>query len=265
MLSPLLLSIVLPAIFGVLCGLIASRKNRSVYGWFFAGALLGPFGLIVAFLPKIRPAVIVVDLQGDFTVARHGALAVPGSDHAYLDMVYNATKDLKNAGCLILATQDWHPANHNSFASNHDDRQPFEVIELADGREQTLWPKHCVQDSRGAEILLESGLVEEVIHKGTDPQYDSYSGFRDDAGARTRLNGILQAAGVKSVIVFGIATDYCVKATALDAISLGYKVYVIQDLCRGVNEDSSVAAVELMARNGVVVLPNLDMETFNRL
>ncbi len=261
----LLLSIILPLGFGALCAAIASRKNRSVYGWFFAGALLGPFGLIIVFLPKVKPAVLVVDIQGDFTIARKGSLAVPQSDESYLERISAATRRFKNAGYLVLATQDWHPADHMSFASNQHGKQDFETIELADGRQQTLWPSHCVQGSKGAEILLDKSLIDEVVPKGADQRFDSYSGFRDDGGAKTGLHQILEANGIKSVIVYGIATDYCVKATVMDAIGLGYKVYLIADLCLGVNEETSREASKQMSEKGAVILPSVDMQIINRI
>lgn len=263
--NPLILSIVLPAAFGALCAIVAHKKNRSVYGWFFAGVLIGPFGLIVAFLPKIKPAVIVVDVQRDFTTAHNGALAVPSADQSYLKKVSEATRQLKELGLVIFATQDCHPVDHTSFASNHEGKQAFEIIELPDGRLQTLWPSHCVRDSTGSAIALESDLIHEVVQKGTDPRFDSYSGFRDDSGARTKLHELLKDNGCKSVIVYGIATDYCVKATVLDAIKLGYKAYVIEDLCRGVNNDASKEALELMARTGASILPNFDLTQIKRI
>ena len=262
---PLLLSIILPVAFGALCAAIASRKNRSVYGWFFAGALLGPFGLIIAFLPRVKPAVIVVDLQGDFTIARKGSLAVPLSDDSYLERISGATRELKEAGYIVLATQDWHPTDHMSFASNHPGKQAFETIELEDGRQQTLWPPHCVQGSKGAELLLDKSLIDEVVQKGADMRFDSYSGFRDDGGVKTGLHRILEAHGIKSVIVYGIATDYCVKATVFDALRLGYKVYLIDDLCLGVNDDTSREAVQQMSGKGAIVLPKLDMQIINKI
>lgn len=265
MLSPLLLTIVMTTAFGAVCAAIASRKNRSIYGWFFAGVLLGPFGLIIAFLPKVKPAVVVIDIQGDFTSARKGSLAVPQSDESFLERVLAATRQLKDAGYIILATQDWHPADHVSFSSNHEGRQNFETIELADGSQQTLWPPHCVQDSKGAEILLDTSLIDEVVQKGADYRFDSYSGFRDDGGSKTGLHQILEANGIKSVIIYGIATDYCVKATVMDAISLGYKVYLIEDLCLGVNEETSKEAIKQMSERGAVMLPSMDIKTINRI
>ena len=212
-----------------------------------------------------KVAVIVVDVQGDFTTAKKGSLAVAGSDQAYLDQVLKATKDLKAAGMPVYATQDWHPKNHMSFATNHKGQKPFQAIKLADGRTQVLWPNHCVQNSEGAKLLLPVSMFTAVVKKGKDPKYDSYSGFRDDGGADTEMNATLKKAGVKTVVVYGIATDYCVKATAMDALKAGYNVVVVQSLCRGVAPKTSEAAWKDMAKAGVKVWPTLDVAKAKKL
>lgn len=227
----------------------------------FLGLLL--LGLIMSTViadAKDGLAVIVVDVQGDFTTAHNGSLAVPNSDNPYLEKVTEATRQLKNAGLPIFVTQDWHPANHMSFASNHENRKPFEAIKLQDGRTQVLWPPHCVQDTKGAQPLLDPALITKVILKGTDPRFDSYSGFKDDGGAATELDKALKAGGIKTIIVYGIATDYCVKATVLDALKEGYAVYVVNDLCRGVADETSKSATEEMTSKGAVIWPSLDIE-----
>lgn len=203
---------------------------------------------------KERVAVVVVDIQGDFTVAQNGSLAVPHTDQPYLENVSKVTDQLKKAGLPVYATKDWHPANHMSFASNHNNKKPFETIELPDGRTQVLWPNHCVQETKGAQILLDPGHITEVIQKGTDSKFDSYSGFMDDGGAKTLLDTALRAAGIKTLIVYGVATDYCVKATVLDGLKEGYNVYVVNDLCRGVAEETSEAALEEMKQKGAKIL-----------
>lgn len=256
--TPLVLAVFLSLLFGGLSAAIAYKKNRSVSGWFFVGLLLGPFGLLVIFFPRIKPVVLVVDMQADFSEAHDGSLAVPGSGPDYVEKISDATNQLKNLGLQVIATQDWHPDNHMSFASTHDNAQPFDTIELPNGRVQVLWPKHCVEKSDGAAILIDSTLIDSVIHKGSDPRFDSYSGFRDDGGSKTDLDATLTEAGVKTLIVYGIATDYCVKATVLDAIKLGYQVYVIKELCRGVNEETSREALEEMSGKGAIVAPDLE-------
>jgi nicotinamidase/pyrazinamidase len=216
-------------------------------------------------LAKEGLAVIVVDVQGDFTTAQKGSLAVPNSDQAYLESVAKATEELKKAGLPVYATQDWHPADHMSFASNQKDKKPFDTIKLADGRTQVLWPAHCVQGTKGAEILVNPALFTKVLRKGMDPKFDSYSGFMDDGGAKTDLDKELKAAGVKTLIVYGIATDYCVKATALDGLKDGYKVVVVQDLCRGVADKTSNEALEEMKQKGVQIWPSLDLNKIKDL
>ncbi len=216
-------------------------------------------------LAKEGLAVIVVDVQGDFTTAHKGSLAVPNSDQAYLEQVGKATAELKKAGLPVYATQDWHPADHMSFASNQKDKKPFDTIKLDDGRTQVLWPAHCVQGTKGAEILVNPALITKVVRKGMNPKFDSYSGFMDDGGAKTELDATLKAAGVKTLIIYGIATDYCVKATALDGLKAGYKVVVVQDLCRGVADQTSKAAWEEMRDKRIEVWPSLDLDKIKNL
>lgn len=203
--------------------------------------------------------VIVVDVQGDFTKFKNGSLAVEGTDEAYIKTVEEQTKKLKSLGYPIYATQDWHPKNHASFFTNHPGKKAFDVIKLH-GKDQVLWPPHCVQNTAGAEILLDQKLFKAVVKKGMDPQYDSYSGFQDDGGKKTEMDRILKKDGIKKVIVYGIATDYCVRATALDAIAAGYKVVMIKNLSRGVAPDTSQKAIEEMKSKGVIILEDLDLE-----
>lgn len=207
---------------------------------------------------KVEVGVIVVDLQGDFTKFKNGSLAVEGTDEAYIKAVEEATKKLKAAGFPIYATQDWHPKNHASFYTNHPGKKAFDVIKLH-GKDQVLWPPHCVQNTPGAEILLDKRLFKAIVKKGMDPQYDSYSGFQDDGGKKTDLDRILKKDGIKRVVVYGIATDYCVKATALDAVAAGYQVIMIKNLSRGVAPDTSQKALEEMKAKGITLLDDLDL------
>ncbi len=207
-----------------------------------------------------NPAVLVVDLQADFTSAHQGALAVAGADAAYLERVGEATRRLQGLGLPIYATQDWHPPGHLSFASSHPGRTVLECLELEDGRSQVLWPDHALQHSPGARLLLEPSLLTAVVQKGTHPQYDSYSGFQDDGGGKTGLEEVLRLSGVDTLVCYGLATDYCVKFTVLDALAAGFKVIVIQDLCRGVDPEGSRAAWEEMARAGADIWAGLDLE-----
>ena len=203
--------------------------------------------------------VIVVDVQGDFTKFKNGSLAVEGTDEAYIKAVDENTKKLKAAGFPIFATQDWHPVNHASFFTNHKDKKAFDVIKLR-GKDQVLWPPHCVQKTPGAEILLDHKLFKAVVKKGKDPQFDSYSGFQDDGGKKTNMDKLLKKAKIKKLVVYGIATDYCVRATVLDGLAAGYKVIMIKNLCRGVTPDTSQKAIEEMQSKGAIFLDDLDLE-----
>lgn len=196
-------------------------------------------------------ALILVDLQNDFV--RRGALAVPDGD-----AVVEPANDVQPRFDLVVATQDWHPPNHGSFAANHPGRQPGDVIEL-NGLTQILWPVHCVQDTHGAALLdaLQKDRIDRVVQKGTDPNLDSYSGFFDNGHRKsTGLGEYLKDRGVDDVYVLGLATDYCVKYTALDARRLGFRTFLIEEACRGVElQPGDVPrAVEEMRAAGVTVV-----------
>ncbi len=210
-------------------------------------------------------AVVIVDVQADFTTAHDGALAVPGTDHDYLERVSRAAGRLKELGLALYATQDWHPEDHVSFASRHPGKEAFETIELSDGRSQVLWPEHAVQETAGAAIVLDRSWFTQVVPKGAHPHYDSYSGFKDDSGRDTGLADILRAAGVRTLICFGLAVDYCLKATVCDALEAGFGVVVIQDLSRGVDPAASEAAWAEMRDKGADIWPSLDMERIKTL
>ena len=203
-----------------------------------------------------KVGVIVVDMQGDFTTYKKGSLAVDGTDQAFVAKVEKTTVMLKEKGYPIFAPQAWHPADHVSFFSNHADKKPFEAIQL-EGRTQVLWPPHCVQETKNAEVLLDNDLFVAIVKKGKDKRYDSYSGFQDDGGAKTEMNGILKENGVKELIVYGIATDYCVKATAIDAADAGYKVTVVEGLSKGVAPDTTAKALDEMKAKGIILVKEL--------
>ncbi len=196
-------------------------------------------------------ALLVVDIQNDFCPG--GALAVAEGDR-----VVAPANRLMAAFQLVVATQDWHPANHGSFAANHPGHQPGEVIDLH-GIPQILWPPHCVQDTPGAAFhpALDRARISAVFPKGTDPRVDSYSGFFDnDHRHATGLADYLKERGVTEVAICGLATDYCVKFTACDALALGFGVTVVTDACRGVNlqpDDSAKALAELAAKGARLV------------
>jgi nicotinamidase/pyrazinamidase len=195
-------------------------------------------------------ALILVDIQYDFCPG--GSLAVPEGD-AIIPLVNR----LEGKFELVAATQDWHPHGHASFASAHG-KKPGETITIR-GRPQTLWPDHCVQGTHGAELVagLDRGRIERIFQKGVDPEIDSYSGFLDaDHKRSTGLADFLRERGARQVYLAGLATDYCVKYTALDAEQLGFEAYVIEDACRGVNlqPGDSEAALREMEAAGVKVV-----------
>lgn len=202
--------------------------------------------------------VIVVDVQGDFTTWRNGALAVPGTDQGFIEELCHATEALKRQGLPVFATQDWHPVDHVSFFTRYPGRQPFDLIEI-ENRKQVLWPPHCVQGTANAGLLLDESLFAAVVQKGKDRRFDSYSGFQDDGGAPTELDGLLKSRGIRDLIIYGLATDYCVKATALDAAAGGYPVTVVESLCRGITPETTAAALEAMRASGVAVVESLQL------
>ncbi|WP_417376629.1 bifunctional nicotinamidase/pyrazinamidase [Gimesia maris] len=196
-------------------------------------------------------ALILVDLQYDFMPG--GSLAVPEGDQ-----VVPIANELMSDFDLVVATQDWHPADHLSFASQHPDREIGELIDLA-GLDQILWPDHCVQGTRGAELHsdLNQGQIDSVFPKGTDRKIDSYSGFYDNGHQKsTGMGEYLKEQGVQTVTVLGLASDYCVKWTALDAVKLGFQTRLIERGCRGVNLSPGDVdrASEEMQKAGVKII-----------
>jgi nicotinamidase/pyrazinamidase len=202
---------------------------------------------------------LLVDIQGDFTQLMNGALAVPGTGLDYLNKISKAVDQIKGLGIPIWASQDWHPADHISFFTNHPGKKAFDRIQV-DGREQILWPPHCLQDTNEAELLLDPSSFQDIIKKGQDSRWDSYSCFQDEGGQETGLNEILKAQGIKKLILFGLATDYCVRWTALHGRERGYGIILIQSLCRGVDPGTSTQALKEMKTKGAVLLD--DLETF---
>lgn len=190
-------------------------------------------------------ALILVDIQNDFCTG--GTLAVPHGE----DVVPIANGLMARVD-LVVATQDWHPADHGSFALSHPGRKPFELAELG-GLPQVLWPAHCVQWTGGAQFHpgLDTRRIARVFPKGTDRGIDSYSGFFDNGRRKaTGLGDWLTAQRVEEVLICGLATDYCVKATAIDAAQLGFRTILVEDACRGVglSRDDIPAALEEMKK-----------------
>ena len=200
-------------------------------------------------------ALLVIDVQNDFCPG--GNLAVPEGDQ-----IINGINKLIPKFDLVVASQDWHPETHGSFAVNHN-KTPGEVIEL-NGLQQVLWPQHCVQGSRGAEFHqdLESDKFDAVFTKGENPLIDSYSAFFDNGHLnKTALDDYLKKKQVSQLFVCGLATDYCVKFTALDAVDLGYKTFLLEDLSSGVelNKGDIAKAIEEMRQAGVEVIKSTEL------
>jgi nicotinamidase/pyrazinamidase len=182
-----------------------------------------------------KSVLIVVDVQNDFLPG--GALAVPGGDE-----IISAVNRLARRFENVVLTQDWHPAGHVSFAASHAGRKPFETIELAYGA-QVLWPTHCVQGSKGAEFAaaLDVPHAQMVVRKGFHREVDSYSGFLEaDRKTPTGLAGYLRERGLERCYIIGLATDFCVAWTALDARRLDFEATVIEDACRGIDTGGSL-------------------------
>ena len=199
----------------------------------------------------MKRALVLVDIQNDFIPG--GALAV-AEGHEVVPVANRVAKEFE----IVIATQDWHPEDHGSFASQHQGKNPGETIEL-NGIPQVLWPDHCVQESRGAEFHpdLDTSLFTKVFRKGTDPAIDSYSGFFDNGHLRsTGMGEWLREEGVTDIWVMGLATDYCVKFTSLDGVKLEFNVRLIEDGCRGVNLEpqDSESAIEEMRGAGVEIV-----------
>ena len=177
-------------------------------------------------------ALLLIDIQNDFLPG--GSLAVPEGD-AILSIV----NKLQPQFDLVIATQDWHPQNHKSFASNHEGKSVFEKIDL-EGLEQVLWPDHCIQGTSGAELSknLDTQKVEAIFRKGTDPSIDSYSGFYDNGHRKsTGLADYLRGKKIDEVYIVGLAGDYCVYYSAKDALKEGFDTYIIEDATRPISQE----------------------------
>jgi nicotinamidase/pyrazinamidase len=195
-------------------------------------------------------ALIIVDIQNDFLPG--GALAVPRGDE-----VIPVVNEIQARFGLVVATQDWHPAGHVSFASSHPGKSVFDAI-MIDGIEQILWPDHCLQGSRGAEFpkAFNTNRVEAIVRKGTDPKIDSYSTFYDNARKKsTGLEGYLKGKGVDRVFLAGLAADFCVNYSIMDALAIGFSAVFIKDATRAISEDGFRKAERaIIAKGGTVVL-----------
>ncbi|MBC3775435.1 bifunctional nicotinamidase/pyrazinamidase [Pseudomonas sp. SWRI99] len=204
-----------------------------------------------------RTALLVIDVQNDFIPG--GQLPVPEGDQI-VPLVNLIARQFRQ----VVIAQDWHPRGHISFASSHAGRQPYDVIELPYG-EQTLWPEHCVQASAGAELhpQLDLPQAQLIIRKGCNPDIDSYSAFLEaDRSTTTGLAGYLKERGIDTVYMVGLALDFCVMFSALDARAAGFNAFVVLDACRAIDLDGSLAnAITRMQAAGVGLIQSSDLPT----
>jgi nicotinamidase/pyrazinamidase len=224
----------------------------------FAFFLLSWFGIYwtPANIGRVPRALIVVDVQNDFCPG--GSLTVPNGDQVV--PVFNQIRDSVHWDGILL-TQDWHPANHVSFAVNHNATE-FSTITLPNGSKQVMWPTHCVQGSKGAQFR--SDLIvkntDVIVQKGSNPNVDSYSGFFDNDGkSQTELDAKLKEKNIKAVFIGGLALDVCVTYTCLDAKKLGYDTYLVLDASRGLGEAQNAAALDKLRAAGVQIIESKDI------
>jgi len=196
-------------------------------------------------------ALIIIDVQNDFCPS--GSLAVTEGD-----VIVPRINDLMADFDACILTQDWHPAGHSSFASSHEGKEPYEMVEMPYGP-QILWPEHCISGSKGAEFHadLQTGRADMIIRKGYNPAIDSYSAFfENDHKTATGLEGYLRTRGIDTLTMVGLATDFCVQYSAIDAARLGFAVTVLEKACRAIDLDGSLAAArDAMQGAGVKLEP----------
>ncbi|WP_416444232.1 bifunctional nicotinamidase/pyrazinamidase [Leeuwenhoekiella sp. A16] len=199
-------------------------------------------------------ALIIIDVQNDFIPG--GALAVPNGDE-----IIELINQLQEKFNLVVATQDWHPENHASFAVNQPDGKEFDIIEL-NGEDQVLWPVHCVQNSTGAELHpdLKTDRIENIIQKGTNPKIDSYSGFYDNAHLKsTGLYEYLKEKGADQLYFCGLAGDFCVFYSVIDALEEGFTAYLIEDATRSLDGSEFVKAKNIIEEKGGKIVESSDL------
>lgn len=187
----------------------------------------------------MKTALLVIDVQNDFCPA--GALEVAGGN----EIIPYINEEMVKYDCVVL-TQDWHPKGHSSFATSHEGKNPLELIKMPYG-DQVLWPDHCVQGSKGAEFHPELNIEQAnaIIRKGSDPRIDSYSAFfENDRKTPTGLDGYFKSLEIENINLVGLATDFCVNYSAQDAANLGYKVSVLEKMCRAIDLNGSLAAAK---------------------
>ena len=187
----------------------------------------------------MKTALLVIDVQNDFCPA--GALAVVGGN----EIIPHINEEMAKYDCVVL-TQDWHPKGHSSFATSHEGKNPLELIKMPYG-DQVLWPDHCVQGSKGAEFHPDLNIEQAnaIIRKGSNPFIDSYSAFfENDRKTPTGLDGYFKSLEIERINLVGLATDFCVNYSAQDAANLGYKVSVLEKMCRAIDLNGSLAAAK---------------------
>ena len=194
-------------------------------------------------------ALVIIDVQNDFMPG--GALAVPEGDE-----IVPLINDLQEKFDLVIATQDWHPKGHASFASSHEGSKEFDVIKL-DGLDQVLWPDHCIQNSEGAEFHpdLKTAKIEAIFRKGTNKRIDSYSGFYDNAHQKsTGLTGYLKEKNVENLFFAGLAAEYCVYFSVIDSLGEGFNSVLIEDATRALNsEEFEKSKIEILRKGGQII------------
>ena len=187
----------------------------------------------------MKTALLVIDVQNDFCPA--GALEVAGGN----EIIPYINEEMAKYECVVL-TQDWHPKGHSSFATSHEGKNPLELIKMPYG-DQVLWPDHCVQGSKGAEFHPDLNIEQAnaIIRKGSNPFIDSYSAFfENDSTTPTGLDGYLKSLEIEKISLVGLATDFCVNYSAQDAANLGYKVSVLEKMCRAIDLNGTLAAAK---------------------
>jgi nicotinamidase/pyrazinamidase len=206
-------------------------------------------------------ALLIIDVQNDFCPG--GALAVEKGGEV-IEPLNRLASMFAAASGRVVATQDWHPADHVSFAASHEGKKPGDMVDLPDVKEQVLWPKHCIQGARGADFHKGLNLtpVNLIIRKGFRTGLDSYSAFfENDRKTFTGLDGYLTALSIDTVVIGGLATDYCVAYSAADAVNLGFKTIVALDACRGVGIPKGAVerALEYLEKKGVIMVQTGDI------
>ena len=192
----------------------------------------------------MKTALLVIDVQNDFCPA--GALEIAGGN----EIIPYINGEMAKYECVVL-TQDWHPKGHSSFATSHEGKNPLELIKMPYG-DQVLWPDHCVQGSKGAEFHPELNIepAKAIIRKGSNPLIDSYSAFfENDRKTPTGLDGYLKSLEIEKINLVGLATDFCVNYSAQDGANLGYKVSVLEKMCRAIDLNGSLAAAKSEMQN----------------